>query len=152
MTVVILPPLAFDLESREGETIFVRECEYGREVEMRLDVRRHGRRYTAIMPIRMGEARPEVVFAHALDSLRRHIATQAPDLVYLVPQTSVNEAGLQVPSVRPSVSVPPDTIQVLVEFAKAGKEDEFRWLARSAGVQGEQLEELWRGTVSRCVR
>ena len=51
-----------------------------------------------------------------------------------------------------ALPLPPDLIETLVDLARANHEADFRWLARSAGVGEEQLEELWAGTRRRVGR
>ena len=45
--------------------------------------------------------------------------------------------------------LPADTVTTLLDFARAGQEANFRWLAASAGVKAEELDALWTGTVAR---
>jgi hypothetical protein len=45
-----------------------------------------------------------------------------------------------------------DTVAMLTDLARAGREDEFRWLARSQGARAEELDALWTGTVARARR
>ncbi len=43
----------------------------------------------------------------------------------------------------------PDVTEILVDLAKRGQEEDFRFLARSHGVPASELDELWRGTMLR---
>jgi hypothetical protein len=45
-----------------------------------------------------------------------------------------------------------DMVPVLVDLARHGKYDDFRWLARASGVPESYLDELWAGTLRRVER
>lgn len=42
--------------------------------------------------------------------------------------------------------------ELLLDLAAAGREDDFRWLARSQGVPGEMVERLWRNLSTASAR
>jgi hypothetical protein len=39
----------------------------------------------------------------------------------------------------------PESLAVLIELARSDRKDDFRWLAQSQGVPGEDVEMLWDG-------
>jgi len=53
------------------------------------------------------------------------------------------------PPDEPESRLAGEHVPVLLDLARAGDEATFKDLARSVGVPGEQLEELWSGTVTR---
>lgn len=55
-------------------------------------------------------------------------------LLDLVPEAVVNDK---------------QTTELLVELARSGREEDFRFLAASQGVAPELLNDLWRGTLAR---
>lgn len=114
-----------------GERLEVREVARMGVVELRLIMpdAEHGRRWAV-----------GTVDCNALESASgRHI-------LFLL---ALERLRAGCPFWHDSMFVPPDLAAVLVEFAKADKREDFRWLAMSAGVQEGQLEELWRGTLAR---
>lgn len=52
----------------------------------------------------------------------------------------------------PTAHVPDDTVATLLDYARAGNETDFRWLAAASGVRPERIDELWAGTRARVAR
>lgn len=46
-------------------------------------------------------------------------------------------------------AVPPDTVALLVDFAREGRREDFDFLAGSAGIPKAQHEEVWQGARAR---
>lgn len=53
------------------------------------------------------------------------------------------------PRQRPRTPVSKDTAATLVEYARAGRREDFLWLARASGVDREEVETFWRGVRNR---
>ena len=55
---------------------------------------------------------------------------------------------------RPTVDAEQDTAlaEVYVELFRAGRREEFRWLARSRGLSGTRVDELWQELTRRLGR
>ena len=43
-----------------------------------------------------------------------------------------------------SESVAIHRLEPLLELARSGREEDFRWLARSRGMPGERIDKLWK--------
>ena len=50
------------------------------------------------------------------------------------------------------VELDADAVERLTDLAREGREEDFRWLARSQGVPESDLDSLWRGTLARVRR
>jgi hypothetical protein len=53
------------------------------------------------------------------------------------------------PRQRQRTSVSKDTVATLVEYARAGRRDDFFWLARASGIDRDGIEAFWRGVRGR---
>ena len=58
-------------------------------------------------------------------------------------------SSLYFPRQRQRTSVSRDTVDTLVEYARAGRRDDFFWLARASGIDRERIEAFWRGVRGR---
>lgn len=52
---------------------------------------------------------------------------------------------------RPPVP-PPEEAAAYVDLARAGRREDFRWLALSQGVPAEAVDDLWDRVLARCRR